>query len=100
MSDLLIAARLSAQRALLGMVEPYLRAAVVYVAAGKITVRLLVDGPLPKSSTELASEIESEMQADYHQGTEVAVSVERLDHPGSVSAVIGHGCLVYARREA
>ena len=99
MDDLLISAKLSAQRALLGMVEPYLRAVVVDVAAGKVTVRLIIDGPLRESSAGLASEIEAEMQADYHQGAEVVVRVERLDYPAPVSA-IGDGCFVYARRES
>lgn len=89
-------ARLSAQRALLGVVPPTLRAVVLSVTDGNVAVRCYFDGSIQPEDQESMSFAETEMMADCGSGETVSTQCLRMDAPTPIS---DDGVWVYSRRE-
>lgn len=94
--DLVVRARLSAQRALLGEVPPAMRAAVLSVAGHNIEVRCYFDGPIEPADIESVSVAETEMMADFEPEHSVGARCIRLDAPEPIA---DDGVWIYFRRE-
>lgn len=96
LQKIVIAARLSIQRALLGEVSPQLRAVVFSIAEQELKIRFYFDGLISDINTESASCVETEVLADYEAEDTVVVQCIRLDSPESID---DQGVWVYQRRE-
>jgi hypothetical protein len=94
--DLIIRARLSAQRAFLGEVPPALRAVVLSVTSNAIEVRCYLDGPIHPDDSESMSVAETEMMADFEPEQTVGFRCIRLDAP---EPIVDDGAWIYFRRE-
>ncbi|MDZ4057180.1 MAG: hypothetical protein U1E13_03800 [Methylophilaceae bacterium] len=96
LQNLVIAARLSIQRALLGEISPQLRAVVFSIVGRDIDVRFYFDGLISEADAESASFVETEIIADYEAEDTVTVRCIRLDFPEPIE---DDGVWVYQRRE-
>ena len=96
LQDLVIAARLSIQRALLGEISPQLRSVVFSIVGRDIDVRFYFDGLISKIDAESASCVETEIIADYEAEDTVTFRCIRLDAPKPIE---DDGVWVYQRRE-
>lgn len=94
--DVLIAARLSIQRALLGEVSAKLRAVVFSITDRNLDVRFYFDGAIGESETEAASRVETEILADYKLEDTVVVRCISL---GAPEPIMDDGVWVYLRSE-
>ncbi|NMO16664.1 hypothetical protein HPC49_13400 [Pyxidicoccus fallax] len=94
--ELVIRARLSAQRAFLGEVPPAMRAAVLSVDGNDIEVRCYFDGAIAPADIESVSVAETEMMADFEPEHSVGVRCIRLDAPEPIT---DDGVWIYFRRE-
>lgn len=97
LQNLVIAARLSIQRALLGEILPQLRAVVFSIVGRDIDVRFYIDGLISEACAESASCVETEIIADYGAEDTVTVRCIRLDSP---KPIYDDGVWVYQRRES
>lgn len=91
-------ARLSIQRALLGMVTPELRAIAMRVEQGRIGARFLFDHNPREDECELVDEIETEVSADFMPDVAVVFRAEGLPSTVPLTAESGERW-VYRRRE-
>jgi hypothetical protein len=96
LQKLIIAARLSIQRALLGEISPRLRAVVFSIAGRELDIRFYFDGPISDEDIESASCVETEIIADYEAEDIITVRCIRLDAPETIADA---GVWVYQRRE-
>lgn len=96
MSNSVVNARLSIQRALLGKVVPALRAVVFSLEGVNVEVRFYFDGFISEVDKESASVVETEILADYEESVRVEVRCIRLDSPEPIN---DGGVWVYQRRE-
>ena len=96
LQNLVIAARLSIQRALLGEIFPQLRAVVFTIAEHDIDIRFYVDGLINETDAESASCVETEVIADYEPEDTITTRCIRLDYPEPIN---DDGIWVYQRRE-
>lgn len=94
--ELIVAARLSAQRALLGEVGPAMRGALLSVNGTQIDLRCYFDGPIEPADIESVSCAETEMMADFEPKQSVSAKCIRVDAPLRIS---DDGVWIYLRRE-
>jgi hypothetical protein len=95
-NNLILKARLSLQRALLGEVPPSLRAVVLSIKSHCLEGRFYFDGPIYEEEEEMVSCVESEVIADYDEGVEIKMHCNRLDFP---SPIDDDGVWVFKRKE-
>lgn len=94
--QIVVDAKLSIQRALLGRVTPNLRAVVLSVSDKEIQLRFYFDGSVGDLEIELASEAETEVMADYDSSW----SVEAACISADISEQLNDGGVwVYQRNE-
>ena len=96
LQKLVVAARLSIQRALLGEISARLRAVVFSIAGRELDIRFYFDGPISEEDIESASCVETEIIADYEAEDIITVRCIRLDTP---QIIVDDGVWVYHRRE-
>lgn len=94
--QIVVDAKLSIQRALLGRVTPNLRAVVLSVSDKEIQLRFYFDGSVGDLETELASEAETEVMADYDSSWSVEAACIRADISDQLN---DGGVWVYQRNE-
>ncbi|QIB08189.1 hypothetical protein GZ982_26825 [Pseudomonas fluorescens] len=94
--NLVVMARLSVQRALLGEVSKTLRAVILSVADQALDIRFYFDGEIEEDDIESVSCVETEILADYDESFKVVVRCVRLDAPEPIA---DDGIWVFRRRE-
>lgn len=96
LKNLLVVARLSIQRALLGEVSSQLRAVVFSIVGRDLDIRFYFDGFIREEDAESVSCVEAEVIADSEPEDTVTVHCIRLDAPEPIN---DNGVWVYRRRE-
>jgi hypothetical protein len=98
MTSFLERLQLSVMRALLGAVRPELRAVSVELRDRSVTVRLFHEGAASLDLRETASELDTEIRAEYPAAGPDAITLDtrlvRCDAPGLIPA---EGLPVFAR---
>lgn len=89
--------KLSLQRALLGNITPNIRCVAVILDAKNIQLSFYYDGEFTDCDEELASEVETEIIADFDDDFIISTHLERLDYPKPIK--INNGYCVYLRKE-
>ena len=89
--------RLSLQRALLGNVTPNIRGVIALLDDNQIYLTFYFDGEISESDEENASEIETEVIADFDEKYTIDTQIKRLDFPHRIK--LDKGFLVYLRKE-
>lgn len=89
--------RLSLQRALLGKVTPNIRGIIALLDGSQIYLTFYYDGDISENDEENASEIETEVIADFDDKYTILTQVKRLDFPQRIK--LDNGFLVYLRKE-
>lgn len=93
---IVVDAKLSIQRALLGRVTPNLRAVALSVSDKEIQLRFYFDGSVGDLEAEFTSEVETEVMADYDSSWTVEAACIRAD----ISEQLNDGGVwVYRRNE-
>jgi hypothetical protein len=98
-------ATLSISRALIGMVTPTIRAVYGRLHPKALDVLVIIDGLITDELRGLASEVETEIIADYPDDFTVNLALERLDAPAPVRTILPRGVdwpeifCVYSRYE-
>jgi hypothetical protein len=92
-----IKARLSIQRALLGMVAANLRAVAFSINDEALDIRCYFEGVVGEEEKETMSCVETEILADYESEFSVEVHVLPLD---PFEPIIDDGVWVYHRKES
>jgi len=96
LDDVIVMARLSIQRALLGEVSGKLRAVIFSVSGLLLSIRFYFDGEIDDDDFESASCVETEVLADYGDDWTVSVKCLRLDVS---EPILDQGFWVFRRRE-
>ncbi|MCT4713942.1 hypothetical protein MUA01_02905 [Enterobacteriaceae bacterium H18W14] len=89
--------RLSLQRALLGKVTENIRGVIASLDENNILLTFYYDGAITEEDKENASEIETEVIADFDEEFTIDTSVKRFDYPQPIK--LDNGFLVYLRKE-
>ncbi|MDN0117881.1 hypothetical protein QVN83_02675 [Yersinia frederiksenii] len=90
--------KLSIQRALLGNITHNVRAIIAELRQNDIQLFFYYDGEIQESDKETASEIESEIIADFDDNCNIDLNIRRLDYPKLINHV--NGICVYLRKES
>ncbi|MCE0829007.1 hypothetical protein LVQ78_23760 [Buttiauxella sp. A2-C2_NF] len=89
--------RLSLQRALLGNVTCNIRGVLASLDGSHIELIFYYDGDISEGDKANASEIETEVIADFDDDFTINTSTEQLDYPQPIK--LDSGFLVYLRKE-
>ncbi|MBU9843529.1 hypothetical protein [Rahnella ecdela] len=89
--------RLSMQNALLGRVTPNIRAVVGRLFNQQIEIVYYFDQEISDDDEELASELGTEVIADFEDGFSIEIKTLRLDYPHAIKN--DGGLLLYLRKE-
>ena len=92
----IIMAKLSIQRALLGMIHERIRAIVFSVTKKELNIRFYFDGYITESDKEAVSCVETEILADYDSDYSILCNCLRLDAPNVIE---DDGVWAYLRYE-
>lgn len=95
--DLINFFKLSIQRALLGNITYNIRAIIAELGEDDIQLFFYYDGEIQEDDEENASEIGTEVIADFDDGYNIDVNVRRLDYPKPIHH--SDGICVYLRKE-
>jgi len=95
-NQLVVDAKLSVQRALLGRVTSNLRAVVFTIAVKDVQIRFYYDGIVGNFESETTSEAETEVMADYDCDWSIGATCLRMDAPELIN---DDGVWVYQRSE-
>lgn len=90
--------KLSVQRALLGNVTTNMRAIAVELNEFDISLLFYYDGKIKENDEETASEIETEVMADFYDYYNIDVNLIRLDYPKPIKN--SSGFYIYLREES
>ncbi|ENN8378984.1 hypothetical protein ACAX46_004456 [Providencia rettgeri] len=90
--------KLSAQRALLGVITPNIRAVFVELVENDIQVYFYYDGKIQEDNEETASIATSEIIADFYDEFDINLVIKRVDYPMEI--IQPNGICVYYRNEA
>jgi len=96
-NELEVYLKLSLQRALLGNVTSNIRGVVALLDDNQIYLTFYYDGEISESDEEIASEIETEVIADFDDKYTIDTQVKRFDSPQRIK--LDKGFLVYLRKE-
>jgi hypothetical protein len=96
MNDEIINLRCSVQRALLGRIVPSMRAVIVDVTPAGRIIRVFFDRAPTAEESELLSEAETEVLADY---TDNRISIESVTLPSPTPLPRDKGAWIFARFE-
>ncbi len=96
-TDLSSYLKLSIQRALLGNITPNVRCVIAMLNNKNIQLFFYYDGEFTEYNKEIASEVETEVIADFEGDFTINTHMERLDYPQPIK--IGNGYCVYLRKE-
>ncbi|MBV6818400.1 hypothetical protein KWG64_10650 [Rahnella sp. PD12R] len=89
--------RLSMQSALLGSITPNIRAVIGFFYDKKIVIDFYFDGVISEDDEELASEVGTEVIADFESEFDIEIKTIRLDYPKPVKNK--DGFLLFLRKE-
>lgn len=89
--------RISVQSALLGNITENIRAVVGVLSEQKIQIIFYYDGVIDEVDEELASEVGTEVIADFESGFNIDIKTIRLDYPEPIK--IKNGFLLFLRKE-
>ncbi|WP_241597610.1 hypothetical protein [Rosenbergiella epipactidis] len=90
--------KLSIQRALLGNITHNVRAIVAELKQDDIQLFFYYDDEVQENDEETASEIGTEIIADFGDNCNIDVNVRRLDYPEPINHT--NGVCVYLRKES
>ena len=90
--------RLSIQRALLGNITHNIRAIVAELKHNDIQLFFYYDGKIQEDDEETASEIGTEVIADFSDDYNLDVNISRIDYPQPINHA--NGLYVYFRKES
>lgn len=90
--------KLSMQRALLGNVTSNIRAIIAELKLNDIQLFFYYDGKIQEDDEETASEIGTEVIADFSEECNLDVNLSRIDYPQPINHA--NGLCVYLRKES